>query len=1856
MTTLLSIPPALNPPGDAIEFADEDLLLEATQRWQDCRREMLALMAGAPTVRSSINRLLKEQWQLDGERVVLQFTATPQRGRSRMTLTEACLYMQQRPSLDTTQVPEGSVLNMPAQHVLSYHTVATLLDELKTLDLEQAIDDNWLRYWRTERAPNAPVTCLKRATELYRIHFEASGEYALAKGKLNPAALSPLFSLINPAQPARDATKIYAEQLLLKPVAADAIALPGAWVLTLDIDEPVAQLVYLPTQAPAWKCFAKRADMERWLLDRQPDLFSTPGVDPLATIEYSINTKPLEAGINLWFKQLAKEQYQDAIKPAANIEIHNAHLARLHMDQLDALRLGRSLFAFAPEPPEVNADTLNDPDFLQFGQLHNGVALRQRKALLQQQRRALDSLLGSDTPTSPRWQSFKQQLDALRVQQQVAEEAARAMLNRPPLDLAALNTHYTALYQARHQGLRNEARIQRTLNQISEDELHLIETALATPEPDVVALTLSVTRPGDTTPTLTDLNGPLVFLPPMDPQTPTTRDGTHFVYWPGGDGALQRFASRQALEEGLFAIQPLDSVLALQFKVLTQDPFDYSLGSQQTAFDEQAAHLRQTWSAPEHAATLAEALENLRAQTLPGLLVPDNSAREAAHLQLIEQHNARLLGEQLPRWMGTQTTGNREALRTLLRTYIPALIQSQSLIERSLPARDVFVRQKIDRRLRKDFAIKKAFTLQLELPDSVAQKKHIIAGAAPGAAVESVEVPSQERSTIALDQLALRNIGTDISPRLGFANITVTAEDASELNTLKAGVTKHYLASMVKDLNLAQKYEHLIRETFLGAQEESTHQKQYRRECLIQPLRLMLKAQGMLALMQNHIVADELDVLNISIDADAPDAWAVGGKRIRLLPAHLSAGGKDTHDESPITLSGVTFIEERNSGKTLLYLPDVPDQRFLRGYDNLEQARIALFELCRLDSMVNYVASRALKGDVQAHIGRIDQATVKGYNAMIQAGLPWPASTSLATHQLDAHMGRLIEAHRNDARSNADLADEKYALKSGQLFNGIKIALGLVPVLGATVSLADATTSLYQAVAAFRRGEIGDGIEQLASVFECLVFAAMDAVPLAAAPSARGSTARLLTLARQQKQHPGGTFWRSLKTRQGSTTRHRFAGYQHPEALDGVDLRPVHTGPYRHTLRHTSGEYFILSEGEYCKVRFDPTTHEMRLVAPGKNYSPAIALDNALQWDTYSALHGGHLTGYGGGSRGRGAARAGANVPPAVSRQLPPPALEVSMGRLEIGRSLLDRIREYYPQVERNTAKLNKYVQDYPNPIEVTPQKLRDGKTLDIDLAKDMEDGKNMYAAFKKAKQENVHLSGWVIDDEMSSMAHIVSSRLSHLIQHASNRALALTDRLIALTDELNTPSLLTGRRQVLTSEIRQYRLDLLDELNRIEVSIKDMNTWAKRITHRTAYTQIATELDSWKRKFTDLRMTSLRSGHLMQALTLRPQTFSIDWVYLERAVHNARNRFDRTGTTHMTLNEANVSRVERNRILQNCITVYEELSRDLIAWNDRSPNHFDQTFLPLLQEDIKRLIQKAQRAIKKPASKPKTNATQAVFETDDGQLLIGTEKPAGQQSPRQFIINNADGEVIEVWDSVGDRNTFRLNTASSRPVAAPRALATDINAVVAEAQARLDAVDAFQHKVQGYKTMEPINLEHMLTSEANALETRARHVQSLDAANPVIEHLRSRARVLEQSGQALRIERSLASKTPTEGYLDYLMQKGRVVIRKAGARRKLRDKRPDGQDDYLQEYAVYDSTRQGQADKPIWFAHFHYVAQRSPFESFEKAHLKVYEQQYLGMKWQAANVSAGATFADVKIWRGDIDKPVATQYFKPLG
>ena len=179
---------------------------------------------------------------------------------------------------------------------------------------------------------------------------------------------------------------------------------------------------------------------------------------------------------------------------------------------------------------------------------------------------------------------------------------------------------------------------------------------------------------------------------------------------------------------------------------------------------------------------------------------------------------------------------------------------------------------------------------------------------------------------------------------------------------------------------------------------------------------------------------------------------------------------------------------------------------------------------------------------------------------------------------------------------------------------------------------------------------------------------------------------------------------------------------------------------------------------------------------------------------------------------------------------------------------------------------------------------------------------------------------------------------------------------------------------------------------------------------------------------------------------------------------------------------------------------------------------------------------------------------------------------------------------------------------------------------------------------------MLPVDLEHMMSSEAAELTLRAQAIERLSPTETVAQQLRTRADEMLSTGRTLRIEQSMNSKTPTEGYLDYLVEQQMVDIRKEGGLRDL-GKRPDGRRDFLQEYEVRDL--RSEPAQTLWYAHFHYTSAKPQFSDFVKGHLKLPEQRNLGLQWQKDVAASGGTVE--AIWRGDIGKPLGNKHFSTL-
>jgi hypothetical protein len=1718
--------------------------------------------------------------------------------KSPVTMTQRLLPTLPAPS--PTDIPGFSTLTHSIDQGLLQSALTrwqTCQEGLQALFADAPLNEGANAYWAA-RASGTPLSRRDRAGQLYRGHIEAVAQLGFAQRSLSAEQLKPLWLVLDAVAETvhLDDQPIHCEQLALKLSDNSILKLPAAWVITVGNQQPVTQLLYLPSRPVPVQAFNQRSDMEHWL---SAQLLAPPALPSHYSFQYTTRTGPLTTGITDLFSPALQVRFAEAIAQAPSLE-----------------------------DLELTEDFGDEDQTSLFDNLSADIPLALRQAALGKQRASLESQLG-DALDSDRHQALNDTLKALETAEISADTAASRLLYRARvLDLTTFNREFNALYQAHRDGLKAEAELQRALKQLDSAQLEWLRVLLDTPDaaahdPGVAFASLWLNMRTDTGDhSRQALSGAFVIA---RAQTLADPDSPHslLLYWPGIGGGLQRFANRKDLEQQLFKIQGQDPVLALQLEAITTDPLLYSLDQQVSLFEEQAAQTRQRYPDSAQASQRAQALEQLRRHTLALLQVPVNAARNLTFAHILEQSRSASMVARLPAWLATLPTSDCAKLKTLINTYIQAMHRSHEQLETTLAPRDAFTRRHLHAQLRKDFSLKGDFDVRLDLPDSVTLQKQVADGASPGTPQKLVAVPSTARSKMSLEELAQLNIDNTpsmqlepLSLRLGFMRVEVTTPDDGERQTLTAGITHAYLRKTLPALDLPKAYEQLIYDTFMGSHGEPPFVWEHRRECLIEPWRLTLKLQGECARLQRQISAGDLQVLNTAIDADTPQAWHAGGKRIEILPAYLSAGGKDTPNEGPVTLSGVTFIQEQVSGMTLLYLPDSPDGQCLRRYDSLEVARKALFNLCLRSEMVSYLAGCALLGDVRAHESRINQAVLKHFDAMIGVGLRWPAGTSLAAHLLNTQMGRLIEAHRGTSRSNAALFLERYALSGPKALNYIKMALGLVPFVGAAVALHDAWSSANRAVAALLRADVGEGLTEIESVLLALIDAAMDILPGATAGGKSATGARALTRVRQLRALGKGAMALQPPSRQQA--RHiaqRFAGYEYEKPISLAGLQPAIQGAYRNIYRHPDGD-FIVRQGRIFQIERSKDSRNWRLSGTrSKTYKQAIALDEAGRWDTWFGVYG--TTFEGGGLGGGGVLGHLADTldpiwPAAIRERLPRWWADRVYRR---HHALTEAADDFAPQLDTRIQGTNAALERYnSSAMEARPALMPATEAAcigDIEMV-----GKHYQTLVELAPLTHGNKRR-VLRDMQSHDALVLADRYHQRVVFANHRAHPLMDRIDAFIDQLDAlPDDALAERIQILHDTRKLRVKLLSELEQIETTMRDLNLWYERITVSTQKAQLRPDVIRLNGRLNETNLLYLKTAHLLEVVKRFDTTQDLSWFDLQTQAESLRLKIDRALFTQFSLPEVSATRAQRNQILQECLDLYPQFRRAMKVWTASYPQHFHLDAVAPLLEGIERMAERARKTLDQPATiapaAPAGQHSKKVFTTEDDQLLIGVERWELTTQTRQYIMTGQGG-VQEIWEQGSNGKSRLLNPV--RPTTRPAQ--RDPVALVEDARNRLQSQPAYRSRIQAYaaQDMLPVDLEHMMLSEAAELTRRALNIEEVSPQHPVIEQLRNKATELMATGRQMRTRQALMTKRPTDGMLDDLASHNAVEIRKTSELKTL-GKRPDRRTDYLQEYEIWDMT--ARPPRLLWYAHFHYAKPAPAFLEFEKAHLKLPEHRAL--------------------------------------
>ncbi|WP_445181087.1 dermonecrotic toxin domain-containing protein [Pseudomonas sp. McL0111] len=1618
---------------------------------------------------------------------------------------------------------------------------------------------------------------------------------------------------------------------MLKRTNDSVVSLPGALILRIESVLPATYVMYLPSHSQALALFKQHADLEQWLIGHCRQHGRLSELEAVTLMEHVLDQDPLKHGL----EQLFIPASPTSPVPAW-IDIQNM---------------------IAEAPPPSTDSTYDAGNAALFGMLEPDIPLNQRRQALALEQSALDRLLGEQLAgslNSPPRQKLAQQFAALTLAEQASHTAATALLDsRAPLKILALrppdSTHYQTLQQARIAGLRAEAELQLALDQLTPEEHRRIITLLDAPnhtmrpEDGVVArVSLSTAEPEH--PRTEDLDGILIIAGPCG----LTEDSTEslLLYWHGHFGGLQRFSSRQALEQTVFKRSPKDHELTLHLIPLNGDPFSWTLEEQLYQCEQQAITIIKDNPLPARASERAAAMEQLCEQHLTRLTVPLPQARELAFAQQREQDRSAALAGSLPQWLDKLDDAHRAQIKALISRYLVAMRRAHALLEQDLPSRQAFSKKCIDGRLRQDFSLKQSVTVTLDLPDSTSWRKTVMEGAAPGTPQTNTLIASPGRHDVALEELAQDNIDQETWWRLSFLRVKVMAHEDHDRIAVEAGLGLVYLRRLVTELDLAGQYETLIVRSFYGAPSDSAFDKAYRRECLTEPWKLMLHLQAEFAVLQGQIDNEGHKVLKIAIDASTPEAFAVDGKRISLLPAHLTVGGKDTAHQGASTLAGVTFIVEQISGLTLLYLPDSTDGVFLRQYSTQEDARLDLFKRCANGNMVNYLAGRALSGDFASHVSRINQAQLRNFNALIGTGQAWPASTSLATHLLNVHMGRLLEAHRSSSRSNDALYLERCALKSGTLFNYMKMAVGMLPFIGTTVALYDAWNSANLAVAAFLRDDFGHGLAEVESVLLCLIDAAMDVLPgTISVPAA----ARLATRQRQRTLlgTTAATLQKSSRKR-AQQSLDRFKGYEYEYELSLAGLRADSHGIYRNVYRHAEGD-FILRQGRVYRIQLSDSPRGWRLFGTWKRgYKMPIALDETGTWNTHYAVHGTLMDGGGiGGGAVLGHLADGMDPlwPEPVRQWLPRWWTDRQLRRQ---LTLTNTADAYTRRLDTQTRSTNRLLEHFQS-LGIDQRKpLR--TEADSACINDIDTATSQYQNLAELLPLSHGRKRAQVEDLQSRCAWIVVDRSVQRVAIARDRLLDHLNQIDALVQQSEaTPFSNTRVHLTLAARRTGVRKDFIKEFDHMHATVEQANLWNARITNRAQKAQMAIDVATLNEKLGEVNYHYLKTAHILEIITRYDAVADLSWVYFHVQLKQARVKVGRALLTQHHLPQVQASQVQRNRVIEDCLEIYAEFRRQLNAWMLGYPQHLDLEQITPFLDGLAKVEEHARLAIRlQSATKPKDGVSgKKLFETEDNQLLIGTETIDASSRQKRFTIEGIDG-FRETW-LPRSSGKYHLQIQPTTP--APT-LPTDVQPLLNEARRRLAGVADYSDKVSNYarRDMLPVNLEHMLSSEASELSIRAQAIERLSPTDPIVLQLQDKARELQGVGRTMRINQSMRSKTPTEGYLDYLLQQQVVDIRKEEPIRAL-GKRADGRKDFLQEYEVRDLM--SNPPRALWYAHFHYTSDKVPFQDFVKAHLKLPEQRNLGLQWQHAQAAGGAQVE--AIWRGDIGKPFGIKLFSAL-
>lgn len=1628
-----------------------------------------------------------------------------------------------------------------------------------------------------------------------------------------------------------DSTTLYA-QLQWNHPSAPAEICPTALLISPTTDD-MSRLLYRPNANNPVRAFRDRAALQSWSHEHRNLLWPNPVTALESDSDSScIVAQDLSAdGFTSLLQSILKDRDRLTEMHLQEAAQENA-LGPFDWSRIDAWEAKGNVQLKVELPHNlkeqldlrVSADDSLATEEVHFDVLDERLPLGWRKQRIERQETLLADFLGDENePTSAKMaqlREFQSKLDQEDAAMQKLLAALPETLDSQTWGQTYGETsRFEQLSQHFSQGLLLEARFQHLLGDLSPTHLKWVENIIEKPTPSFQRPTMTHALKLVVGQHAWKLTGYLA-LNAVDDGDGEDSDNAWLLHKSGDDGGLSVYTDQAQLTNALLKtlygawpetllesawpqgteelLKHLDSTNELPTIVMvpiTTHVFDYLTQTQLALF---------TSSPSVTPGTLRQRLG-----------VSTNMARIQALERAAERNRTAYIHKKLQP-LAHLDDPQRLALSKEIEAFRSSMLLSQQLLARDLPERGLFARNQLHDYLGQSYSLTTLPNIALDIADFTTKQRVLIPESGVANAYKDVIDFSKKRSNIPLEKFLLWALDDDLTLRLGNARIhfddTAPAEMREKLNLSS-------IANMVKKLDLAEAYEQQIRNTFKGVKEETAWEAQLREEILRAPF----EHQISIICLSNSTTLDtegqQLLERFCQEQRNAALTRTVNYYTLELMPGVAADGSSNRVD-----LSGL-FILKGMSGPVLLLLPGAPNDKVISQHNNTEDACRALENMAISEKMRAYLSDQPLLGEPDKHLSYINTAVLQKYTGFI--GLGTSRQEPLAQFQANLQMGRLLLEHRASSRSQRDLFLEQEAIRHGRVYDYIKLAFGLVPLVGSAIALYDGWNAANSSVEAFLRGDAREGVEHLNSVFQSLVDALLDLTPGLLA----GNSKALARTVSRQRQLPTGVPGTTVTRRKHSDP---FIGYESPAPAGRWTDHPqaYGTGALRHT---ESGSDYIARNGRFYQVEWDATYRTWRLKGTSsRTYKQPVKLSEAGVWQTHGSLSGQIID--------NGLAGGGAYLGTLYNRGWqtlrgylrPQPAL---LSPVEVVNSIQTSLQALQARLNVKIDALNKARGLAPNAPQGRPA---DAATIKRALQEAIKLLDEFVSLHEESLDRLQMIRSQIGPAPFRAMYDELASNLGR--QHPKlihQRHVYMNDCFHKLNTHTHTADGVTTHPLEYLKETKSIHRELSDALAELETEVRRIGPLRNRLRGKnlTDYDQdlAALDLPLDPHGYRMVRLSSLASGIIKS-----PSDASYDFLLMLRRVNREILELRSALFSHADLAAASLSRSQEHRFLQQLKLQYQRFSNHLLSWKDTFPDFITTESARPMHQALTSLIKDVDNAlsssapVKRPAS-TRGPSKPRLFETADEQLLIGREVNVNGQAT--MVINRSVNTEAHATYTAGADGKWQ--TASKAP-AVPSA---NLPSVVATANKRLAGVPAQLSKLKQYQklNMLPADLQDLAQGYAVTLKDLALDISRKagddldDTLGALVQRLEQAATDLDAFGRQLRIEQIKANQQPTIGQLQYLHEQKEVSIHWSRVLEPAKNKSGTPLE-YLEEYRIDDSS----TNTTLWYAHFHFKRKPgSGFARLEAGHLKLASE---------VNQGSGA-------WRGPITESQATALFDGL-